>query len=74
MTARPSPGAVFGIIDDGNATASITSDDSVDLVLGTDFSSLAHSDNIDTVLATLRPGANEPADSSLVAKIHSSSC
>ncbi len=49
-------------------------DDSVDLALGTDFSSLAHSDNIDTVLATLRPGANEPADPALVAKIHASSC
>jgi LytR cell envelope-related transcriptional attenuator len=49
-------------------------DDSVDLALGTDFGSLAHSDNIDTVLATLRPGANEPADPALVAKIHSSSC
>ncbi len=49
-------------------------DDSVDLALGTDFGALAHSDNIDTVLATLRPGANEPADPALVAKIHSSSC
>jgi hypothetical protein len=49
-------------------------DDSVDLVLGTDFSSLAHSDNIDTALATLRPGANEPPDPSLLSKIHSSSC
>jgi hypothetical protein len=49
-------------------------DDSVDLALGTDFGSLAHSDNIDTVLATLRPGTNEPADPALVAKIHSSSC
>ncbi len=49
-------------------------DDSVDLVLGTDFGSLTHSDNIDTVLATLRPGANEPADPALVAKVHSSSC
>jgi hypothetical protein len=49
-------------------------DDSVDLVLGTDFSALAHSENIDTVLTTLRPGSNEPADSSLLSKIHSSSC
>lgn len=49
-------------------------DDSVDLVLGTDFSSLAHNDNIDSVLATLRPGATEPADHTLLAKIHASSC
>ena len=49
-------------------------DDSVDLALGTDFSALAHNDNIDTVLATLRPGATEPADHALLAKIHASSC
>lgn len=49
-------------------------DDSVDLALGTDFSSLAHSDNIDAVLATLRPGATEPADHALLAKIHANSC
>jgi hypothetical protein len=46
----------------------------VDLALGTDFSALAHNDNTDTVLATLRPGATEPADHALLAKIHASSC
>jgi hypothetical protein len=49
-------------------------DDSVDLALGTDFTSLAHNDNIDSVLATLRPGATEPSDPALLATIHSSSC
>jgi hypothetical protein len=49
-------------------------DDSVDLALGTEFTSLAHTDNIDAVLASLRPGAAEPADSALLSKIHSSSC
>ncbi|AYE95326.1 hypothetical protein C0J29_11530 [Mycobacterium paragordonae] len=49
-------------------------DDSVDLALGTDFSSLAHNDDIDAVLATLRPGASEPADHALLAKIHANSC
>ncbi len=49
-------------------------DDSVDLSLGTDFSSLAHNDDIDAVLATLRPGATEPSDPTLLAKIHASSC
>jgi len=49
-------------------------DDSVDLALGTDFTALAHNDNIDAVLATLRPGATEPAEPSLLAKIHASSC
>ncbi|OBB90665.1 envelope integrity protein Cei [Mycobacterium sp. 852002-40037_SCH5390672] len=49
-------------------------DDSVDLSLGTDFNALAHNDDIDAVLATLRPGATEPSDPTLLAKIHASSC
>jgi hypothetical protein len=49
-------------------------EDSVDLVLGTDFSALAHSDDIDSVLAGLRPGKAEPADPALLAKIHAASC
>ncbi|WP_343601962.1 envelope integrity protein Cei [Mycobacterium sp.] len=48
-------------------------DDSVDLALGTEFSGLAHSDDIDAVLAGLRPDA-EPADSALLQKIHAGSC
>ena len=48
-------------------------DDSVDLVLGTEFTSLAHSDDIDAVLAGLRPGA-EPADSALLSKVHAGTC
>ncbi len=49
-------------------------DDSVDFAIGTDFGALAHSDDIDAVLATLRPGANEPSDPTLLSKVHSSSC
>jgi hypothetical protein len=49
-------------------------DDSVDLALGTDFATLAHSDDIDAVLASLRPGATEPSDPGLLSKIHASSC
>jgi hypothetical protein len=49
------------------------SDDSVDLVLGTEFSALAHSDDIAAVLNGLRRDA-EPADSSLLAKIHAGNC
>ncbi|OBG23199.1 envelope integrity protein Cei [Mycobacterium sp. 852002-51057_SCH5723018] len=49
-------------------------DDSVDLVLGTEFNALAHNDNIDAVLASLRPGATEPSDPALLQKIHASSC
>ena len=50
------------------------SDDSVDLVLGTEFGALAHSDDIAAVLAGLRPGDTEPADSALLAKIHAGNC
>ena len=49
-------------------------DDSVDLVIGTDFTSLANSDDIAAVLSGLRPGATEPADSALLPKIHSGTC
>lgn len=49
-------------------------DDSVDLALGTDFTALAHNEDIDAVLAGLRPGANEPSDPMLLSKIHASSC
>ncbi len=49
-------------------------DDSVDLALGTDFSALAHNEEIDAVLASLRPGATGPSDPSLLSRIHTSSC
>ncbi|WP_156688949.1 envelope integrity protein Cei [Mycobacterium sp. Marseille-P9652] len=49
-------------------------DDTVDLAVGTEFTALAHNDDIDAVLATLRPGASEPSDPALLARIHSSSC
>lgn len=49
-------------------------DDSVDLVIGSDFTSLANSDDIAAVLAGLRPGATEPADSALLTKIHNGTC
>ncbi|MGH3554383.1 MAG: envelope integrity protein Cei [Mycobacterium sp.] len=49
-------------------------DDTVDLAVGTEFNTLAHSDDIDAVLAGLRPGATEPADPALLAKIHAGNC
>lgn len=49
-------------------------DDSVDLVIGTDFTSLANSDDIAAVLSGLRPGATEPADPALLTKIHNGTC
>ncbi|OMC13843.1 MULTISPECIES: envelope integrity protein Cei [unclassified Mycobacterium] len=49
-------------------------DETVDLAVGTDFSGLAHNDDIDTVLAGLRPGAPDASDPALLQKIHASSC
>ncbi|CAN5847584.1 envelope integrity protein Cei [soil metagenome] len=48
--------------------------DSVDLAIGTEFTTLTHSDDIDAVLAGLRPDATEPADPALLQKIHSGTC
>ncbi len=49
-------------------------DDSVDLAIGTDFNTLAHSDDIDAALAGLRPDATGLPASSLLTKIHSGTC
>jgi LytR cell envelope-related transcriptional attenuator len=50
------------------------SDDTVDLAIGTEFSELTHSDDIDAVLASLRPDATQAADPSLLKKIHTAAC
>ena len=50
------------------------SDDTVDLAIGTEFSELSRGDDIDAVLASLRPDATQTADSALLAKIHSTAC
>jgi hypothetical protein len=49
-------------------------DDTVDLVLGTDFKTLSHSDSIDAMLASLRPEATTAPDLSLLKKIHGETC
>ncbi|AFM16943.1 hypothetical protein Mycch_2160 [Mycolicibacterium chubuense NBB4] len=49
-------------------------DDTVDLAIGTDFSELTHSEDIDAVLSSLMPDATQPADSSLLTKIHNGTC
>lgn len=49
-------------------------DDSVDLALGTQFTTLTHSDDIDAILASLRPEATAPPDLSLLPKIHADTC
>jgi LytR cell envelope-related transcriptional attenuator len=50
------------------------SDNTVDLAIGTEFSQLTHSDDIDAVLASLRPEATQPADPTLLKKIHTAGC
>ncbi|GAB7070337.1 envelope integrity protein Cei [Mycolicibacterium hodleri] len=49
-------------------------DDTVDLAIGTEFSDVSHNDDIDAVLASLRPDATQPADSALIKKIHTAAC
>jgi len=50
------------------------SDDTVDLAIGTEFTELSRSDDIDAMLASLRPDATQPADSTLLSKIHTAAC
>jgi hypothetical protein len=50
------------------------SDDTVDLAIGTEFNELTHSDDIDAVLASLRPDATQAADPTLLQKIHTAAC
>jgi LytR cell envelope-related transcriptional attenuator len=49
-------------------------DDTVDLAIGTEFGELTHSDDIDAVLASLRPDATQAADPTLLSKIHTAAC
>ncbi|MDP9167317.1 MAG: envelope integrity protein Cei [Actinomycetota bacterium] len=49
-------------------------DDTVDLAIGTEFSDVGHNDDIDAVLASLRPDATQPADPALIKKVHSAGC
>jgi pimeloyl-ACP methyl ester carboxylesterase len=50
------------------------SDDTVDLAIGTEFTELTVSDDIDAVLASLRPDATQAADPALLKKIHTGAC
>ena len=49
-------------------------DNTVDLAIGTQFGELTHSDDIDAVLASLRPDATQPTDPTLLKKIHTGTC
>lgn len=49
-------------------------DDTVDLAVGTEYDQLSHNDDIDAMLASLRPDATQPPDTSLLTRIHSATC
>ncbi|BBZ61191.1 envelope integrity protein Cei [Mycolicibacterium monacense] len=49
-------------------------DPTVDLAIGTEFAELTASDDIDAVLASLRPDATAPADPELLKRIHTGTC
>jgi hypothetical protein len=49
-------------------------DDTVDLAIGTEFNELTHNEDIDAVLASLRPDATQAADPTLLQKIHAAAC
>jgi hypothetical protein len=42
--------------------------------VGTEFTEFSHSDDIDAMLASLRPDATQPPDPALLRKIHSAAC
>lgn len=71
---RPSAAAAWLVAPCVELYQDDRTDDSADLVIGTDFTGLSNSDDIAAVLSGLRPGATEPADSSLITKIHNSTC
>lgn len=74
QTGRPAAAAAWLVAPCVELYQDDRQDDSADLVIGTDFTSLANSDDIAAVLSGLRPGATEPTDSALVRKIHTATC
>lgn len=49
-------------------------DPTVDLAIGTEFAELTASDDVNAVLASLRPDATVPADPELLKRIHTGTC
>jgi len=74
LAGRPSAAAAWLVAPCVELYQDDRPDESVDLVIGSDFNSLASSDDIGAVLSGLRPGATEPADAALITKIHSGTC
>jgi hypothetical protein len=73
-SGRAAAAAVWLVAPCTELFADQRADNSVDLAIGTQFSELSHSDDIDAVLASLRPDATQSADPSLLSKIHTATC
>jgi hypothetical protein len=73
-TGQPAAAAVWLVAPCMELFQDQRPDDTVDVALGTEFNALAHSDDIDAVLAGLRPDATAPPDLSVLSSIHSASC
>ena len=73
-SGRAAAAAVWLVAPCTELFADQRSDDTVDLAIGTDFTELARSDDIEAVLSSLRPEATQPADPTLLSKIHTAAC
>lgn len=73
-SGRAAAAAVWLVAPCTELFADQRSDDTVDLAIGTEFTELTHSDDIDAVLASLRPDATQAADPTLLKKIHTATC
>lgn len=73
-SGRAAAAAVWLVAPCTELFADQRSDDTVDLAIGTEFTELTVSEDIDAVLTSLRPDATQPADSTLLKKIHDAAC
>jgi LytR cell envelope-related transcriptional attenuator len=73
-SGRPAAAAVWLVAPCVELFQDQRPDDTVDLAIGTDFTELASNDDIEAVLASLRPDATQPADPTLLSKIHTAAC
>jgi hypothetical protein len=74
QAGRASAAAVWLVAPCAELYQDQRTDDSVDLAIGTDFTAVAHSDDINAALASLRPDATTPIDPALVKRIHTEAC
>lgn len=73
-SGRAAAAAVWLVAPCTELFADQRSDDTVELAIGTEFTELTVSEDIDAVLTSLRPDATQPAESELLKKIHTAAC